>query len=283
MKDGRLYLEKLLPTNAVLDCLLSGNWYALLDGVLIENLPTQLAEAEIPCFCLFDADVPDEYKRIAPYLVRFEANAAGFLGGMLDGIQEHHASFLRYTGDNEALAERFQAMVHAKLPDERVGVLRFQDSRVLNVLLGSLSPSHIPFFWPSGLEEYLLYAGEHNYNSWTALHDAEMREQTVKAPLHLSVAQLDALSEDYHTRFLNRLVAQHRDSFVGSEMELSILLGKVVDEGMECGFILPRHLCDYVAKVVGLGWLHSNMQERHVAILRRNDLNAPMKLSQINE
>jgi hypothetical protein len=276
-----LFTKKLLSPDALVDYLSTDNWYALLDGVLIEDLPAKLAEADIPYYCLFSADLPYEYRRIAPYLVKLASTTGGFFNGVLDTVKEHRASFLRYHGDDESITERFQNMAHAKLPGGRVGVLRFQDSRILNVLLNSLSPPQIPFIWPPGVEEYLLCVQEHTFHSWHAPDNAEIREKAVTSPFILSADQLEELSEDCHNRLLDQLVQKYKSSFDGSESEFLTVLDKAVDEGMECGFVYPQQICDYVDKVSKIGWLHGNMQCSFVAILRQKDMNASMKLSQI--
>jgi hypothetical protein len=277
----QLFIKKSLTPDLLVDYLSTGDWHALLDGVLIEDLPAKLAEADIPYYCLFSADLPYEYNRIAPYLVKLPAGGSGFFNGMMDTVKEHRASFLRYQGDDESITRRFQHMAHAELPDGRVGVLRFQDSRILNVLLNSLSPLQVPFVWPPGVEEYLLHAQENTFNSWYAPDNAEIRTQAITAPFMLSVKQLEDLGEDYHNRLLNQLVQHHKNSFDGPESELPTLLEKVVDEAMECGFVYPQQICDYVDKVSKIGWLHETMHDGFVAILRQRNMTAPMKLSQI--
>jgi hypothetical protein len=272
-----------LDTAALMRRMRSGDWYALLDGALIENLPFRLAEADMPYHCLFQPDAPFEYKRIAPYLVQCTENSQTLLNSLMTTIPEHYASFLRYRGAGEALAGHLQKMVHAGLPDGRVGVFRFQDSRVLHTLLSAISPSQVPFIWYQGVEEILLFAGENSYHSWQRPCLSESEEQNISAPFILYPEQLEALSNGYYARILEDLIYGYKDAYEGSQEELTALLTVVIDEALSCDFSYPQQILDYAAYASKHGWLHENMTEEAVAALRRRDRNAPMKLSSLDK
>ncbi|HQT89905.1 MAG TPA: DUF4123 domain-containing protein [Acidiphilium sp.] len=129
----------------------SGSIFAVVDAARDPNIPTYLSTfgtAET-CQCLWQGDIFLRADDAAPYLVRLNPDAPLTKILLIEGASKGWMLFLRTEASFEALRSHCRRFPEARLPDGRIVLFRWYDSRVLNDLLAVLDlEERRPLFGP---------------------------------------------------------------------------------------------------------------------------------------
>lgn len=114
------------------------NAYAMLDGARDIDMLSELVELGVRTECLMAGELEPEIFVVAPHLVQLTEDGAAlkWIGG---GDRAAGAVFVRSQAEILHVAAHFQALGLARLPDGRIGYLRYYDPRVLRRLLNGNS------------------------------------------------------------------------------------------------------------------------------------------------
>lgn len=105
--------------------------FAVLDGAIIDDLPTRLAQTAADAMCLFSGDLDPMLAAAAPYLVALHANTPIAKLALMDGWDEHWGIALTADPgtDIHTLRSHLRRILRVKAPDGGSMLFRFYDPR----------------------------------------------------------------------------------------------------------------------------------------------------------
>lgn len=105
--------------------------YAILDGVLVPDLPNRLYEGQVPNHCLFPGELPPDLVYAAPYLVYMSPDSKFSDWVLEESIGKHWGIFVHSRRSMIEMRRHFLALGQAY--DERGNPMKFRyyDPRVL--------------------------------------------------------------------------------------------------------------------------------------------------------
>jgi hypothetical protein len=109
--------------------------YFLADGARDRRIFPLVTSPWVESVCLFDGDLPPEFRRAAPYLARLERGGEETEEILELGWGNAWGVFLRSTADLDALKQHFRTLLVVQDEQGRRLFFRFYDPRVLRVYL----------------------------------------------------------------------------------------------------------------------------------------------------
>lgn len=109
--------------------------YAVLDGVMVPDLPTRLYKGQVPNYCLLTGDLPDDMVYAAPYLVYLSPDSKFSDWVLEESFGKHWGIFAQSPRSMIEMRRHFRALMQAYDENGNPLKFRFYDPRVLSKFL----------------------------------------------------------------------------------------------------------------------------------------------------
>lgn len=125
--------------------------YAVLDGAIIDDLPTRLQRHAPGAMCLFSGDLDPMLAAAAPYLLALQSGSGGAQLALRDGWNDHWGIVLVVDPGTDiyALRSHLRRILRVATPDGGSMLFRFYDPRAFRTVVPTLdAEQRRTFFGP---------------------------------------------------------------------------------------------------------------------------------------
>lgn len=125
--------------------------HAILDGARDEATYEAVTGGDDEWRCLYAGELPDEVRKVAPYLVRFAGASSPLLDRLLGaGRGRSLGILLRSRASIDDLRKHLRRFLIARAPSGKTLVFRYYDPRVLRVYLPTCNEAELRFVFGAG-------------------------------------------------------------------------------------------------------------------------------------